>query len=333
MKKSIKCTVLCVLVVCCIVFSLPISASAADVRNYSFNFSEPSRGEGQGYIVVEYRNTITDVYYLQCFFWNSFLVGSSNIDAVDDTSMFITVSDDTVSFAPIYQSQYGYASVFSYFMNYDNSLNRYYYREVSSPMQTIYSFTFGASYDIVAFEVYGDFVSVETDITNRDTFNFVWGETKLVLDELAVLISQMQEALSNDEEALELFYQILTNTNDIEELLDGIYTEVYLARTSLYFIRVYVEEIRDILKASGESTFEEPDTGAIDDYNKAEGDLVNGADDTADIEGQIGEFEIDANASGTIWDMITQFFNSHPKVMGLAIGLLCLGIIALILNR
>lgn len=324
------------LMVCCIVFSLPLTAFAA-TREYSFNFSEPPVGEGQGYVLVEYVNTSTNKYYLQCFFWNSILVGSSNINALEDSSMFITIQDDTISFAPLYQSEFAFGAVFSYFMNYENALNRYYYREVSSPMQTIYSFSFGSSYDIVSFKCVGDFISVETDITNRDTFNVAWGDTKLVLDELAVLISQMQESLANDEELLESFKQLISNTDDIETLLTDILYWVEACNDKLQDIRLRVREIKDLLEqivnAKGESTFEEPSTESISNYNKAEEELVSGADDTSDIEGQIGEFEIDANASGAIWDMITQFFNSHPKVMGLAIGLLCLGIIALILNR
>lgn len=274
---------------------------------------------------------------MQCFFWNSFLVGGSSIDAVDDTSMFITVNDNTVSFAPIYQSEYGFASVFSYFMNYETSLVRYFYREVSSPMQTVYSYTFSSSYEIVAFKVYGDFVSVETNITNRNSFNYVWGETKLVLDELAILIQQMHDSLENDEELLESFKQLISNTDDVESLLTDILYWTEGCNDKLQDIRLRVRDIirllEQIVNASGESTFEEPATDSINDYNQAEGELVNGADDTAEIEGQIGSFEIDANASGNIWDMITQLFNSHPKVMGLAVGILCLGIIALILNR
>lgn len=332
MKKSVKCAVLSVLMVCCLIFSLPLTTFAAS-REYSFNFNEPPTGEGQGYVLVEYVNTSTDKYYLQCFFWNSFLVGSSDIGAVDDTSMFITIKNDTISFAPIYQSEFSFAACFSYFMDYENALNRYYYREVTAPMQTIYSFTFGSAYDIVSFKCVGDFVSVETDIENRDTFNVAWGETALVLDELAVLISQMQESLANDEEALDLFNQILINTNDIEVILDIIQDKCNQIKNNTSTIISILRDIKDLLNSQGESTFEEPDTSGLNDYNNAEGELVSGADDTSDIEEEIGNFEIDVNASNSIWDIINRFLNSNSKVFGLAIGMLCLGIIALILNR
>lgn len=339
MKKFVKCAVLSVLMVCVFVFSLPLTAFA-ESRVYSFDFSEPSKGEGQGYVLVEYQNISTSKYYVQCFLWNSFLVGSSDIGAVDDTSMFITVSGTTISFAPIFQSEFAFAACFSYFFDYENSLNRYYYREVSAPMQTIYSFDLGSAYKITSVKAYGDFVSLETDFTNRDTFTVAWGETALVLDELSVLISQMQQSLANDEEALSILRDILSNTTSISDFLaqildklSYIYNMQVIINNHLVTIQNAVLQIRDYLQASGESTFEEPSTESISDYNKAEGELVSGAEDTSDIEEQIGNFEIDAEASENIWDIIDRCLNSHPKVIGLFVGILCLGIIALILNR
>lgn len=73
-----------------------------------------------------------------------------------------------------------------------------------------------------------------------------------------------------------------------------------------------------------------PDDSSYQDYNEAEGDLidkVNSADmDSLDI-------AIDTDTSNFIWDTITDLFNSHPMIMSTIIALLSIGVIKLALGR
>ena len=89
-----------------------------------------------------------------------------------------------------------------------------------------------------------------------------------------------------------------------------------------------LDEIKDM--DISEEDKELPDDSSYQDYNDAEGDLidkVNSADmDSLDI-------AIDTDTSNFIWDTITDLFNSHPMIMSTIIALLSIGVIKLALGR
>ena len=89
-----------------------------------------------------------------------------------------------------------------------------------------------------------------------------------------------------------------------------------------------LDEIKD-MDISDEDK-ELPDDSSYQDYNDAEGDLidkVNSADmDSLDI-------AIDTDTSNFIWDTITDLFNSHPMIMSTIIAILSIGVIKLALGR
>ena len=89
-----------------------------------------------------------------------------------------------------------------------------------------------------------------------------------------------------------------------------------------------LDEIKDM--DISEEDKELPDDSSYQDYNEAEGDLidkVNSADmDSLDI-------AIDTDTSNFIWDTITDLFNSHPMIMSTIIAILSIGVIKLALGR
>ncbi len=335
MKKFIKCAVLSVLMVCSIIFSLPLTASA--VESYTLNINEPAKGDNQGYILL-YVESLTGSRSVICINWTLF-PSSTNPDLTYyPTDMLITIENNTVSFGGRCPSASYLAAGFGRCLSGDNNRNLYWTAYQDTDYVTYVYDALGTN-KIIGFQIYGNGRLSSHDIgyNANQSFNVVWGSDGSTSSILTKMLAELYINSENNQTIISQLNELLGHAQTSEELLVSIDYWINACNDKLQDIRLRVRDIRDLLEqivnAKGESTFEEPDTGAVDDYNKAEGELVNGADDTADIEGQIGSFEIDANASGTIWDIITQFINSHPKVFGLVIGILCLGIIALILNR
>lgn len=73
-----------------------------------------------------------------------------------------------------------------------------------------------------------------------------------------------------------------------------------------------------------------PDDSSYQDYNEAEGDLIDKINE-ADMDSL--DIAIDTDTSNFIWDTITDLFNSHPMIMSTIIALLSIGIIKLALGR
>ncbi len=92
-----------------------------------------------------------------------------------------------------------------------------------------------------------------------------------------------------------------------------------------------LDELLDEFRSSGESELTTLPGEALEDYNKAESDLVSGynpdnIDDDLDI-------ELDPSALSFIWDLFDEFVTADNSVFTLFISVLGVGIIALILGR
>ncbi len=345
MKKSVKCAVLSVLMVCVFVFSLPLTAFAAD--NYKMNINEPAKGDNQGYILLLVEGP-SGTRQVQCISWT--LLGTFDADSTfQSTQMDITVSNSsaTISFFG-YGGGYDRISCgFGRSLSGDSSRTTYWSSYDSQVIN--YQYTLGSN-TVLGYQVYGNgFVSShDLGSNNNIPFSVSWGDDGYVASLMTEMTAILYDIYHADEEMIELLNSLISEVDSVEEFLSAIQqaqntTNDLLDDILTYIKRLYDEQYKSngwlrsiyeyLLNFKGESTFEEPNTESISDYDKAEDELVSGADDTSDIEQQIEDFEIDTEASGKIWDIITQFFNCHPKIMGLVIGILCLGIIALILNR
>lgn len=333
------------------VFSLPLTAFASDYdfpedRIFYMSCVEPPTNANQGYINLLYRNdSDSSDYKVFSYFWTCMSVGGDSDYAFsDDCSVAIDISkaNNTVKLS-CYTSLYDYTKMSVGYGRIQNGTGSAYYsaKILSDSLDTIVTFS-PSGWSLIGYQVYGNGIVTSSDfpssgVNASKSFIVNWGTEALSYSQITEIIAELYVLAGNDETIIGQLNELLAHAQTAEDLLIDIKYWVNSCNDKLQVGNNTLKRIEDLLKqivkAKGESTFEEPSTESISDYNKAEDELVSGADDTSDIEQQIEDFEIDANASGKIWDIITQFFNSHPKIMGLVIGILCLGIIALILNR
>lgn len=139
---------------------------------------------------------------------------------------------------------------------------------------------------------------------------------------------------------------LVQNTDEIESKLDGLATLLTNIENWVYYIYEYtlyiydelltvntkLQQILDILNVQGENgeKLTQPDNSDMDNYYDIENGLISG--DTSDVGGAV-DVQINQNAMSTIWDIVERAVNSNPKVFGMIITILSLGIIALILGR
>lgn len=139
---------------------------------------------------------------------------------------------------------------------------------------------------------------------------------------------------------------LVQNTDEIEGKLDGLATILTNIENWVYYIYEYtlyiydelltvntkLQQILNILNVQGENgeKLTQPDNSDMDNYYDIENGLISG--DTSDVGGAV-DVQINQNAMATIWDFVERAVNSNPKVFGMIITILSLGIIALILGR
>ena len=92
-----------------------------------------------------------------------------------------------------------------------------------------------------------------------------------------------------------------------------------------------LENILGEFQVSGESDLTTLPGEALDDYNKAESDLVSGYNPD-NIEDDL-DIELDPSALQFIWDLFDEFVTADNAVFTLFISIMAVGIIALILGR
>lgn len=341
MKKSLICAVLSVLMVCVFVFSLPLTSFA--VSTYNMYTAEPAKSPNQGYI-----NILMGNGQVITISWTLVAMGSYVTDAggsdlgyngATDVSMVVEITKSGTLKLYVHSSDYSNVKVTAGFGRYlsGGSDRTWFGSEWNLSVGDVaYSYS-NTSAGFLGYQIYGNGIILSSDFgtTNNKAFEVVWdGQQEVNLhSKLTELISLCYELVADDKTMIAQLDKIFANTNDLETLLTSIDQHLYNIGIQNNNILRILQQIRDILQGSGESTFEEPSTDNINDYNKNEDELVSGADDTGDIEQEIEDFEIDANASGVIWSIIQSFLNQNEKVFGLVIGVLCIGIIALILNR
>ena len=71
---------------------------------------------------------------------------------------------------------------------------------------------------------------------------------------------------------------------------------------------------------------------AMDEQEEIKGEITNDNLTPEEFDNNL-QFEIDASANATIWDLVEKCLNSHAKVFGLAITVLSCGVIKLIFGR
>lgn len=300
------------------VFSLPLTAFAYESYNIAVN--EPAKSENQGYILLYVYDPSSSgyKYTVQLISWTLYPVYTDNHVTYNATEMMIDFPNVyTVSFSGRCVGNYQLSAGFSLTLSGDSKRNRYWSVYDNSTGVT-FSHSVGSTKTIVGYQIYGNGVNESTYLNNNNNlpFSVTWGDDNNAITQLTEIIAELNVLAQNDTKILAKLESILSDTSNIDDTL------------------LRLEDLLEqLVNVKGESTFEEPSTESISDYNKAEDELVSGADDTSDIEQQIEDFEIDPDSSSLIWSIIQGYLNQNELVFGLVVGVLCLGIIALILNR
>lgn len=87
----------------------------------------------------------------------------------------------------------------------------------------------------------------------------------------------------------------------------------------------------DMMNADADSALKDKDTSAVDDYNKAEDDLIGQLDvDTSDVTFDVGSYK---DVFSWIWNTITSFLQSNGKVFMAVTSTLILSFVGLVIGR
>ncbi len=90
------------------------------------------------------------------------------------------------------------------------------------------------------------------------------------------------------------------------------------------------QDIIDSIQGGSLKDNTQPDNSKLNDYDSAEKNLID-KDKLNNIDNL--EVAIDSKSNTYVWDVITRFIQSHPKIFAMVITMLSVGIIKLILNR
>ncbi len=339
--------ILCIVLVPC----TSVFVSASNFSTFEFQIPEPAVDEYNGYVVIPYYNPTINGVFCDLYFWHITPVNTPDNNSVPSVTLSYNSSsfDFTLSFGTgqsdcswtvqLFKTQpYGY----------------------SASTQTIFSEGFEViSYsDAPSFTLnYGnvDFYSPvflgcnfsaynSSDyIYSTDYYNIVWGDDRALYEELLDVsdkISDLINGLDLTNEQLTDLYTLLNdylskinkNTNSLVSLLDQFYYEWYQwTWTEQEFYDRIIELLEQLIEGTEEFTESSTLSDEQNELNRVEDELLNN-EAASDAQEDI-KVEVNENALSFIWDFISRFFNANPKLMGLVVSILSLGIIALILNR
>lgn len=192
--------------------------------------------------------------------------------------------------------------------------------------------------DLVDDEIYSDelqtiidnLTSLDSSVSNfeaeyKSQMTKLFGYLDSFLSDLDSIIENTDEIESKLDDLWDLLFNIYNSVSNIEYYMPYVYGE-------LIDINSKLQKIIDALnsKGSNEEKLTQPDNSDMDNYYDIENGLISG--DTNDVGGAVN-VQINQNAMATIWDFVERAVNSNPKVFGMIITILSLGIIALILGR
>lgn len=170
-------------------------------------------------------------------------------------------------------------------------------------------------------------------------YSVLWASDSVVYRELISASSKLTDLINGldltNEQLVEIYdklSQIFGSLDTIDWTLTEFYDYFYWYAAAVEFD---VHRILTLLETLVEGTEEYTESSTLSDkqneMNNIEDELLNN-EAASDAQNDI-KVEINENAMSYIWDLITSFLSSNPKVFGLFISILSLGIIALVLNR
>ena len=331
--------ILCIALIPC----TSIFVCAADY-NFVFNISEPVVDNWTGYI-IQPRSTYSNTS-ISCdlYFWvitplgdyslsfptvNYFYTGSSTIlqfsSSASDESYFCTVYATNS-----YSNGSGTVTVKDSFV-----INQSTSRDIT---------LLKGSYDTFWRPQLKNVVSPdESWPSGGSSYTVTWGDDVAIYNELFEANTKLTDLINGldlTNEQLEELFSLLSDylvrieldTSRLVGLVNQLYDEWY---SWTWVEEEYYLSIIELLEQLIEGTEEFTESSTLSDeqneLNRVEDELLNN-EDASNAQNDI-KVEVNENALAFIWDLISQFLNSNPKLFGIFISVLSLGIIALILNR
>lgn len=183
---------------------------------------------------------------------------------------------------------------------------------------------YAISTKILSYEVFNDFDSVSIDISNHIAINN--NQNATIID---ILTNTPQQVYSFFENVLTNSYNVLVNIyNLLSSKLNSVISNIQSTNNKLDQANDKSDQFLESDISNQDK--ELPDNSSINDYESAEGDLVDKVNQADLSQLNIG---IDVNSSTWVWDTLTSLIQSHSLIFGMFISILSIGIIKLALGR
>lgn len=349
--KRLSIVFFCVVVVG-ISFVFPASAQSVD-NTFYFNIPNPAENF-DGYVVLPFAYSSSNTR-AECIFWTIDCINDSSAQ-IDNPQLNVSVDVTKTKFTLSFENMFGtdantlvYAvTIYTLFDGDSTPIQRVNCELVdyNSPYTYVINFP-TSSYPNGSLLTPYHFKGISlnsTSSTNAYTYDCVYSDNNPQLNELIKInehfVSMLQKQDYTNEQLstlLDKFQWLLESVYNIEWMFDEFvhyYWQNFVDSTfpdGIFAISSRLDKIYHLLNKEGEVEQTTVDSSKVDDYFDIEQSLLDN-DNADDAIGGM-DISIDGESYSFIWNLITDFFSTHPAVIALAITLLTLGFIALLLNR
>lgn len=331
--------ILCIALIPC----TSVFVSAADY-NFVFNISEPVVDNWTGYVIQPRSNYNYSSISADLYFWVISPLGDYSL-SFPTVNYFYTGSSVVLQFSSSASDESYFCTIYQT-THYDNGSGAVTVRDsfvINNSVTREFTINKG-NYDIFWRPQFKNIVSPdESWPTSGSSYSITWGDDVAFYNELIEVNNKLTDLINGldlTNEQLEQTYSLLSeylkkifgSLDTIDWTLTEFYDYFYWYAAAVEFD---VHKILTLLETLVNGTEEFTESSTLSDeqneLNRVEDELLNN-EDASDAQNSIN-VDINENAMGYVWNLITQFLQSNPKVFGLVISVLSLGIIALILNR
>ena len=197
---------------------------------YEINMSRPAVGDNDGYATFLLENKNTGYKIVYCFFWHQF-------DTEYNTYMEIGIDSSQIVFSGFTYS----TSMFYLTSDGQNTPTRF---ESDDNYYTTYTFTYGSSYRLLGWKVYGNLLNVSaSSISNYTNFDVLFTGEYLQVDLLAKIYRCLNAIMLMDSDILSNLMDVLDECKDMNDYLDACVDYLNSIETELKDIGVSLDEI------------------------------------------------------------------------------------------
>lgn len=317
---------------------------------YSVGYAQPPTSSTQGYFNVIW-SFANGTYNIDTYYWSIVPYYSTTAEDLDISVSRMNINvkkDGIITFTPsIGTNMVGMCTVVG-LGDGTNGLTARTMQNLQFTTSTSFTIDYHNATDIYAYACYGNLGTVVDDWgtgESHPTFTVLYGsdtymvnQINLVHNQLASILSALYSMNLDNNNRLDNLVkrcqEIVTNTFDTVSMLGQVRAAIaeygYEIDKELEYIYDELTSLHeDLLAMKGEESTEELPSEDVGDYLEKEDELIQ---DTTDYEDDIN-FNVDLNSNSVVWSIIERFLNANSKVFGAFVGILSLGIVALILGR